>query len=155
MKRGLLILVSVLITTAGDAQKALYSSMSEALLKQSHKVWYIRTLTDSMTVKNGVVVYADGRIKDRNGIIYPMADGDCIKCKDELIVFYQWIIDINGIKTKKHMMRVWSVIDKPVTLQNGTYAMPDGTIRLLSGAYIKLKNKDFMGFNGSGVIALE
>jgi hypothetical protein len=156
MKRLILAGLAILITCSGGAQKILYSSSGqEILLKNNNKVYYIKILTDSMTVRSGVVVYPDGRIKTSNGIAYAMSDGDCIKCNGQLIVFYQWLDIVNGIKTKRHIMRVWTVLKQPIQLKNGVYALPDGTVRLQSGSYVKLKNKDFLDGDGSGVVAME
>jgi hypothetical protein len=156
MKRFLLILLALVITGSGDAQQMLYNaSMQEALLKRNHKVWYIQTLSDSMEMKNGAVVYADGSIRDGTGKVYTMADGDCIKFNGKLVIFYEWIKTIDGIKTTRHIVRVWSILTQPITLQNGIYAMPGGTLKLTTGGYIKMKNKDFMGFDGNGVMALK
>jgi hypothetical protein len=156
MKNLTLVFFALLTASAGYAQQISYNtSMQESLLKKSNKIYYIRTLTDSMPVQKGAMVYADGRIKDANGRIYSTSNGDCIKYNGSMLVFYSYTKDADGIKTIKHFVRVWSVLNQPVTLQNGIYANPNGKVRLQSGSYIKMKNKDFLGGDGSAVIALK
>ena len=153
-----MILIGLLLFSActSYAQPMLYSNtVREALMRQHNKMYYITSLTDSVTVSNGVVIYADGSIRDATGKVYMMADGDCVKFNGKLVIFYEWIKTVDGIKTKRHCVRVWSILTKPVKLQNGTIAMPDGTLKLTTGNEVKMLNKDFMGFEGTETSALQ
>lgn len=151
MRVCILMCLALLFTSVGEAQDMLYSSaMQEALFKKSNKVWYIRTLADSLAVDKGFVVYADGKVKAADGSIYTMADGDCIKFKGDLVVCYQWWNkNGNGVKIKQRAIRVWSVLNKPLLMHNGIYAMPNGTLKMQSGQYVTMKNNDFMGSDGN------
>lgn len=103
-----------------------------------------------MIIDSTTVIYADGRVKEGNGIIYHMSGGDCVKVKKQLVVCYQWVAkNPEGVKEKKRCVRVWSVLNKPLLLKNGVYAMPDGSVKLPSGERVTMKNNDFMGSDGN------
>lgn len=148
--RTWILIAFAFLTTASSAQEELYkSSLQEALLKKSNKIWYIRTLNDSLIVDKGIIVYADGRVKATDGREYILADGDCIKFKGQLIVMYQWKRDDDGIIFKKRVVKVWSILTQPTLLQNGIYALPSGDLKMPSGNYVKMKNNDFVSSDGT------
>jgi len=155
MKKLFLIFFALSTASLVDAQQiTCNSSMQESLLKRSNKIYYIRTLTDSITIQKGSVVYANGKIKDAAGRTYITSDGDCIKYNGSMLMFYHTVKTVDGIKIKKSFVMIWSVLNEPVTLQNGIYATPDGKLKMLTGLCIKMKDKDFYGLNASGIMAL-
>ena len=155
MKKSLLILFALLTTGTNYAQPALYNtSLNEALLKKGKTVWYIRTVKDSVVIPGGTVVYSNGKLQTANGIVYNMSDGDCIKFKGMLVVCYLWCSKtIDGVKERQHIVRVWSILNQPITLQNGDYAKPNGTIKLPSGSTVTMKSNDFMNTTDNMITA--
>jgi hypothetical protein len=150
MKKIILLFCAVVIAGSANSQAITSkTSMQEGITKRDNKVWYIKSLVDSMVLDNGVVVYADGTIKTPEHKTYTLSTGDCINFQGVLIGMNQRKNVVDGIIVKNHSMWVWSILNKPILLKNGEYAMPDGTLRLADGKFVQLKNKDFVDFDGN------
>jgi hypothetical protein len=149
MKKTIVLICAVIITGAGHAQSITRrTSMQEGITKRDNKVWYVKSLLDSMVLENGVVVYSDGTLRTTDHKTYVMSNGDCINFQGQLIGLNQRKNVVDGVIIKNHTMWVWSILNKPILLKNGDYAMPDGTLKLTNGKYVQLQNADFVSFDG-------
>ena len=103
-----------------------------------------------MSLENGVTANQDGTVKLANGKTLSLSDGDCINFQGQMVGMNQKNTSVDGLVMKRNgIMWVWSILDKPLLLKNGTYATPDGTIRQKDGKYIKIKDKEFVDLDGN------
>jgi hypothetical protein len=147
MKTIIIFLCTAIISSAAISQQVTHmAAMKEGVVMKNGKMWYIKALTGPMTLDNGVVVSTDGTLKDYRGKTTRLAQG---KHVDFAGSFHK--IDPNRglIEMDHNTVWVWSVLDKPIHLSNGSYVMPDGTIKLTSGKYQALKDKEFVDFDGN------
>lgn len=151
MKKITLLVVAIIIGGAAFCQQVTQvNTAKEGVLKKDGKMWYIKALTGPMTLENGIIVNTDGTLKSYNNKINKLAEGECINFKgDKSKLSHK--MDEKGaeIVMNNNTMWVWSVLQKPILLSNGTYIMPDGTLKLQSGKYQALKDKDFVDFDGN------
>jgi hypothetical protein len=150
MKQLTLLAAAIIISAAAFCQSSQLKTIKEGVMKKDGKMWYIKALTGPMTLENGIIVNTDGTLKNYNNKINKLADGECINFKgDKTKLSHK--MDVKGaeIVMNNNSMWVWSVLQKPIHLSNGTYIMPDGTLKLQSGSYQDLKDKDFVDFDGN------
>jgi hypothetical protein len=159
MKTILLLACAVAISNAVIAQDPLSradlppahkTAMKEGLMKLEGRMWYIKKLPDSMKLDNDIVVYTNGKYATTDGKVFRLPDRGRIDFEGAVEDMDQKIDEINGmIVMKNGYMWVWTLLDKPMPLQNGEYMMPDGTLRLHAGKYVKMKEKTFVDFDGN------
>ena len=150
MKRIIPVICAVIISSAASTQTVHKTSMKEGVMKKNGKMWFIQILPDSMILDNGTVVYINGSLKSTDNKHYTLAEGDKIDFEGAIQAYDQKIDDERGmIVMNNHIMWVWSVLDKPLLLSHGKYAMPDGTIKLTTGKFVKLKNDSFVDKDGN------
>jgi len=159
MKTFAILLVTITITSAAFAQSASqhapatsirHTDMKDGVLNKDGKIWYIKQLTGAMSLHNGVEAETTGSVKLANGKTINLNDGDCINFDGVLIGLNQKNTTVDGLVMKRNgTMWVWSILDHPLELKNGTYAMPDGTLKTKEGKYIKIADKEFVDMEGT------
>ncbi len=151
MKKITLFVCAFIISSAAFCQQATQlNTIKEGILKKDGKMWYIKALTGPMTLDNGYTVNTDGTLKSYNGKVNKFADNQCVNFKGKQTkLFHKMDVKRGEIVMNNNTMWVWSVLDRPLRLSNGSYIMPDGTLKLTSGKYQDLKDKDFVDFSGN------
>jgi len=150
MKKITLFVCAFIISSTAFCQQASQKTIKEGVLKKDGKMWYIKALTGPMTLDNGYTVNPDGTLKSYNGKVNKFNDGDCVNFKGSKTKLFHNMDEKRGeIVMNNNTMWVWSVLDRPLRLSNGSYIMPDGTLKLTSGKYQPLKDKDFVDFDGN------
>jgi hypothetical protein len=158
MKKLTIIFSAIIIATAVFAQQApeqkpdkamKQTPMEDGVMNKDGKTWYIKSLTEAMSLDNGVVAMTDGTVKV-NGKAITLHEGDCVNFQGEMIGLNQKITTVDGLVMRKNgTMWVWSILNRPIKFKNGTYALPDGTIKMTNGKYVDIKDKQFIDMDGN------
>jgi hypothetical protein len=158
MKKITIFFSAIMITTAVFAQTtskqktdktAQQTPMQDGVMNKDGKTWYIKSLTEAMSLDNGVVAMTDGTVKV-NGKAITLHEGDCVNFQGQMIGLNQKITTVDGLVMRKNgTMWVWSILNRPIKCKNGTYAMPDGTIKMTNGKYVGMKDNEFIDLDGN------
>lgn len=156
MKTFTILLSAFVITTMAFAQKPAPQTtdnkgtkMQDGVMNKDGKIWYIKSLTETMSLDNGVLAMTDGTIKV-NGKPITLHEGDCVNFHGQMIGLNQKYSTVDGLVMRKNgTMWVWSILNRPIKFTNGTYALPDGSIKMTDNKYVFLKDKEFVDMDGN------
>ncbi len=151
MKAIILFACAVAISSTAIARDPVHqTNMKEGLMKLEGRMWYIKAFTDSMKLDNDMVVYPSGKYRTTDGKTFMLKDRGRIDFEGAVEDMDQKIDETRGmIVMKNGFVWIWTLLEKPMHMKNGDYIMPDGTLRLHAGKYVKMKDKTFVDFDGN------
>ncbi len=151
MKAIILFACAVAISSTAIAQDPVHqTNMKEGLMKLEGRMWYIKAFTDSMKLDNDMVVYPSGKYRTTDGKTFMLKDADGLTLKAPWKTWTRKLMKPCGmIVMKNGFVWIWTLLEKPMHMKNGDYIMPDGTLRLHAGKYVKMKDKTFVDFDGN------
>lgn len=174
MKKILIIILSVFISVGIIAQEKKLNVLQDLKMKQTKehvlmkdgKVMLIKDgkmvmMYEDMTMANGTVVSSDGTIKTKDGKTRMLLNGDIIDMKGKItskkVKEDRWVKNHKKMKDhvtmkggKMMLMKKGElfIIDKNMKLSNGTVVTPNGTINLIDGSSMRMKNGDQIFMDG-------
>jgi hypothetical protein len=139
--------ISTSITYA-SAIKATNSPMKDCVKMKDGKMWVIKSATSTTTLTDGSQVMTNGTVKGKDGTTKTLKDGDCMDMQGNMLTAKDKM-NANCVKMKDGKVWTIMVMDKAITMSNGTVVNTDGTIKTKDGKTVTLANGDCVDMQGN------
>lgn len=141
MKPLVIFFIAVACATNSFAQLKMEPPVKELIMMKDGKMWLVKRMDSTMTMKNGIKLLTDGTVQMQDGRTITLNDNDCMNLDGHMV-------GMNEKATANVLMksgRMWKVmkIENNTILDNGTTVRDDGTVSTKNGNMVVLRNGEW------------